>query len=209
MRPIEKGLNLGCFNQPVDGWYNTDITPHIWLSRVRGAPLLFRSVGLISAERLREHRAGIYRKVHYLDITKRFPFAAESFEGVFCSHILEHIHRTFVPHVFSEVLRVLQPSGIFRVVVPSLELAIRSYQPASPDDCLNLIFENDHRLSKNIHKWMYTEESLAKIFLDAGFTAVTPQPYQSGRLPNIKTIDNRPENSIYVEGVKPSPERPV
>jgi hypothetical protein len=51
---------------------------------------------------------------------------------------------------------------------------------------------------------MYTEESLARVFREAGFTAVAPQPYRSGRLPNLEAVDNRPENSIYVEGEKPS-----
>jgi SAM-dependent methyltransferase len=203
MKTNEKRLHLGCFNRPVDGWFNTDITPHIWLSRLPGAPLMLRSVGLISGERFREHRAGIYQKVHFLDVTKRFPFLADTFEGVFCSHMVEHIRRTFVPHVFREVLRVLQPGGIFRVVVPSLELAIRSYQPDAPDDCLNLIFENNHGLSKNIHKWMYTEESLSQVFREAGFAEVSSRRYRSGRLPNLEAVDNRPENSIYVEGEKP------
>jgi len=204
MRLKEKRLHLGCFNRPVDGWHNTDITPHIWLSRIPGTALMLRCVGLLSEERLREHRAGIYRRVHYLNVTKRFPFPGESFEAVFSSHMLEHIHGTFVPHLFSEVSRVLQPGAIFRVAVPSLELAMRIYRPDAPDDCLNLIFENNHGLSKNIHKWMYTEESLARVFREAGFTAVAPQRYRSGRLPNLEAVDNRPENSIYVEGEKPS-----
>jgi len=195
-------LHIGCFNQPIDGWYNTDITPHIWLSRIPGAPLVCRYLGLISEERLGEHRAGIYRSVYYLDAIKRFPHAENSFEAVFCSHTLEHIHPSFVPGLFSEVLRVLLPGGIFRVAVPSLELAIKSYRQDAPAVCLNMIFENNHRFTKNTHKWMYTEESLAKVFRESGFVAVKPQRYRTGRLPNVEVIDNRPENSIYVEGEK-------
>jgi predicted SAM-dependent methyltransferase len=117
----------------------------------------------------------VFRKVHYLDVTKRFPFADNSFEAVFCSHMLEHIDHHSVPHLFGEVLRVLQPSGIFRVVVPDLELAIKSYRPNAPAACLSMIFENNHRSSKNTHKWMYTEESLAQVFREAGFVACGPQ----------------------------------
>jgi predicted SAM-dependent methyltransferase len=203
LRNTERKLHLGCFNHPVDGWHNTDITPHNWLSKIPGAPLLCKYVGLISEVRLAEHRAGIYRKVHYLDVTNQFPYSDNSFEGAFCSHVLEHIDRRFVPHLFAEVFRVLEPSGIFRVAVPSLELAIKSYQPNAPDACLNMIFESNHRSSKNTHKWMYSEESLTRIFRESGFVACGPQRYKSGRLPNLEAIDNRPENSIYVEGEKP------
>jgi len=200
---MQNKLQIGCFGDPFEGWHNTDITPHLWLSRIPGAALLCRYAGLMSTERYKQHRDGVFKKVHYLNATRRFPYANDSFEAVFCSHILEHVHIRFVSPLFREVLRVLEPGGIFRVVVPSLELAISSYRPDAPETCLELIFENTHKAAKNTHKWMYTEQSLSRVFREAGFINVSPRGYRCGRLPDVQKIDNRPENSIYVEGEKP------
>ncbi len=200
---MEDKLQIGCFNAPAAGWYNTDITPHLWIARVPGAAALLHAAGKLSDERYQEHREGIFRRVHYLNVGKPFPYPDNSFTGVFCSHVMEHIDFSAVPFVFREVLRILKPAGIFRVVVPSLELAIAQYRAASPDECLDAIFENRHEGFKNIHKWMYTGESLAKVFRETGFASVTQETYRKGRLPDLVTVDNRPENSIYVEGQKP------
>jgi SAM-dependent methyltransferase len=199
---MEDKLQIGCFNLPADGWYNTDVTPHLWIARVPGAASLLHAVGKLSDERLREHRSGVFSRLHYLNVLKPFPYPDNSFTGVFCSHVLEHIDFPAVPQLFREVLRVLRPAGIFRVAVPSLELAIAQYRAGSPDECLDTIFENRHHGVKNIHKWMYTRESLAKVFMQAGFVAVTQERYRKGRLPDVEKVDNRPENSIYVEGQK-------
>ena len=196
-------LHMGCFNRVLSGWHNTDITPHIWIARIPFAPYICRRIGVITEERFREHRKGSFREVHYLDITRRFPYPDNVFEAAFCSHVLEHIPRQAVSHFFREVFRVLRQGAIFRVVVPSLEMAISAYSAENPDPCLDMIFENNHSSAKNIHKWMYTKQSLSKVFRAAGFTAVTPCSYRVGRMPDVEAADNRPENSIYVEGEKP------
>ncbi len=66
-------LHLGCFDQPLDGWVNTDTTPHIWISRVPFAAKLLHSVGMMPSKRLAQHRAGIFRRIKYLNVSKKFP----------------------------------------------------------------------------------------------------------------------------------------
>ena len=200
---MDSKLHIGCFNNVVDGWHNTDITPHLWIARIPLAARVCRAAGLISEPRFQDHRNGVFRRVHYLNIHKRFPFPDSTFEAACCSHVLEHIHPRFVGQFFAEVLRVLRPGAVFSVAVPSLALAIALYDPDAPEKCLEMIFENSHRNTKDIHKWMYTEQSLAAQFRLAGFVEVAPHAYQCGQLPEIRSIDNRPENSIYVEGRKP------
>jgi hypothetical protein len=85
-------LQLGCFDKPLAGWYNTDITPHIFVSRVPGLAFLLSKSGLISEERLIQHQEGIFKNVHYLDVTKKFPFTQNTFDHVFISHMLEHLY---------------------------------------------------------------------------------------------------------------------
>jgi hypothetical protein len=38
-------LHLGCLDRPVDGWVNTDITPHIFVARIPLAARILRRLG--------------------------------------------------------------------------------------------------------------------------------------------------------------------
>lgn len=55
------------------------------------------------------------------------PFADNSFNGVYHSHILEHFPREQVLPFLRECLRVLRPGGILRIAVPDLENILRNY----------------------------------------------------------------------------------
>lgn len=55
------------------------------------------------------------------DITTGLPFADNSFDAVYHSHLLEHLHRSHGIELIRECLRVLKPGGIARIVVPDLE----------------------------------------------------------------------------------------
>ena len=51
---------------------------------------------------------------------------------------------------------------------------------------------------------MYTASSLCAVLEGVGFVDVAPKNFQEGELPDLKSVDNRPEGSIYVEGRKPA-----
>lgn len=48
-------------------------------------------------------------------------------ELIYCSHVIEHLTDDAVAHLFSEVLRILKPGGIFRVSTPDISLAWQAY----------------------------------------------------------------------------------
>lgn len=196
-------LHLGCFDQPAEGWHNTDITGHIFISRIPFAASVLAALGKMPEGRLQQHREGIFRKVHYLNVSKPFPFASGSVDAVFSSHIIEHLHPETARHFIQESFRVMRPGGVIRVVAPSLEWAMSFYQESDPARFLEVVFENNHTSVKNRHQWMYTGSSLADLLIELGFKDVRQETYRQGRLPDVQTIDNRPENSIYVEGIKP------
>ncbi len=68
---------------------------------------------------------------------------------------------------------------------------------------LAAILAYDGRSVKNRHQWMYTEPTLVACLKKYGFAEVTPCAYQIGKCEDLGIIDNRPEDSIYVEGTKP------
>ncbi len=45
------------------------------------------------------------------DITKKFPYADESFDGVFCTGVLHLFPKKILKRIFSEIRRVLRPEG--------------------------------------------------------------------------------------------------
>lgn len=195
-------LHLGCFDQPLEGWHNTDITPHIRISRVPLAASLLAMLGKMPPERLQQHRDGVFRKMHRLDVARRFPYADNSVECAFSSHMIEHLRPVVARHMLQELQRVIRPGGICRIVAPSLEWALSMYSEEHPDECLHGIFQEDEDNVKNRHQWMYTNSSLCRLLEEVGFTAVRACGFREGDLPDLERIDNRPENSIYVEGRK-------
>ena len=67
------------------------------------------------------------KEVIAYDLLKKIPFADNTFEVVYHSHLLEHIPKDRAQSFITECYRVLQPGGIIRVVVPDLEQIARVY----------------------------------------------------------------------------------
>lgn len=61
------------------------------------------------------------------NLLKGIPFADNSFEVVYHSHLLEHLPKNEAQPFLAECDRVLQPNGIIRVVIPDLEQIARLY----------------------------------------------------------------------------------
>lgn len=61
------------------------------------------------------------------DIRQALPYADDSFDVVYSSHVLEHLTPDAGERFLREQFRVLKPGGICRVVVPNLEEICRIY----------------------------------------------------------------------------------
>jgi predicted SAM-dependent methyltransferase len=194
-------LHLGCFNFPVGGWVNADITPHIRIARVPGLAWLVYKAGKMTHERYREHQKGIFDKIQYVDVTKRIPFANGEFDFAFSCHMLEHLYFEDALHCLREVYRVLKPGGICRTVIPDLDRIISEYDPANPEPVLKRIFSTDERV-KNEHHWLYNEQNLSRLLKQVGFKQVYRCAYRQGRCPDLELLDNRPDESLFMEAEK-------
>ena len=67
------------------------------------------------------------KKVIAHDLSKNIPFADNTFDLVYHSHVLEHFSQAVAVNFIEECYRVLRPGGIVRVVVPDLEQIARLY----------------------------------------------------------------------------------
>lgn len=64
------------------------------------------------------------------DIRQGLPYAENSVDVVYHSHVLEHVSQEQAVFLLEECYRVLKPGGILRVVVPDLEQSCRLYLQA-------------------------------------------------------------------------------
>ncbi len=194
-------LHFGCFNCPLDGWFNTDVTPHLFVARVPGLAWLLYKLGKMTKERYAEHGQGIFEKIHYLNVTRRWRFSNGMFEAIYSSHVLEHLPFRGAQLCLAESYRCLQQGGVLRISVPDLDAHIRDYEPKRAMDWAVKFFEANERLEKNMHHFMYSFESLQTLLRSVGFPQVVREDYQKGACPDVGKLDNRPD-SLFVEAIK-------
>ena len=61
------------------------------------------------------------------DLRQGLPFADNSCDAIYHSHVLEHLKPDDADRLISECFRVLKPGGILRIAVPDLEGIARQY----------------------------------------------------------------------------------
>jgi SAM-dependent methyltransferase len=203
MAVFPRKLQLGSFDHAPEGWLNTDITPHLFVARVPGLPMLLHSAGALSDERYASHRSGAFGSLRYLDLSRPFRFEDGTFEAVLATHVLEHLHPDVAERCLGETYRVLAPGGVLRVAVPDLDAMVGEYDPADPDKFLWGIYQGRGARAKLSarHWWHYNAGSLEALLRRTGFREVQRCAFREGRLPDVERVDTRP-GSLFVEAVK-------
>lgn len=74
-----------------------------------------------------------HKEVISHNLLKGIPFANESFDAVYHSHLLEHIPREKVENFIRECHRILKYGGIIRIAVPNLEKIVKAYLQSLKD----------------------------------------------------------------------------
>jgi predicted SAM-dependent methyltransferase len=167
-------MQFGCGLCAPPRWRNFDASPTLFLQRV---PI----VGFLLTKKKVVFPAG----VEYGDVVKGLPLPDSSCQGVYCSHILEHLSLVDMRQALREAHRVLVVGGIFRLVVPDLEYQARAYLDNKSDDAaLNFMKETGlgrevrsrsimsfvwEWLGNSKHLWMWDFKSLRSELLQAGF----------------------------------------
>lgn len=199
-------INLGCGLAVAPGWINIDGSLNALIASMPSAfhKLAYRFTGASAYYTREKYLAllGNHTFVHH-DLGYSLPFHDASVDYVYSSHFLEHLPRKDALNLIAESHRVLKPGGIVRVVVPDLEYAVSLYQAGRKDEMLRQYFfveDDDSHYAK--HKYMYDHASLATLLTDAGFKDVQRQTFQTGKTPDLTLLDNRPEDSLYIEAMR-------
>ena len=182
-RTVERGLYVqyGCGRCAPDAWLNFDASLRLRLERIRGLRMLLRAtVGILFPPTARPG-----------DIVRGLPVPDGAADGVYCSHVLEHLPRDDVPIALRNTFRMLRPGGVFRLVVPDLQWRARRYldaatraDPTAADRFLEssalgarsrprtpaAVIRN--LLGKSAHLWMYDFAALERLLAEAGFGGI-------------------------------------
>lgn len=147
-----------------------------------------------------------------LDIREPWPFPGNSASYIYSEHVFEHfeLHHE-ASHFLQEALRVLKSGGIFDVVVPDTEMALKAYgnprsaywpdaaKPWHPDWCqTELDHINYHFRQDGEHKYAWDAETLTRKLQSAGFISVSRREFN----PMLDT-DVRRVGSLYMLARKP------
>ena len=175
-------VNYGCGFSPGDGWLNYDSSPTLRFERI---PWL----GKLYTKNERRFPANVM----YGDIVKGPLCRPGEADGVFASHVLEHLYHADVSLALKHTWIMLKPSGIFRLIVPDLEFRARQYvdeisqndSEASlkfMDSCSlgcrdrtkSLLGKMSQLLGGSTHLWMWDAPSMINALKSAGFNPHFP-----------------------------------
>jgi predicted SAM-dependent methyltransferase len=225
-------LNLGCGLNAPPGWTNIDGS---WNARLAKHPLLRRALSRVALVPRDKLEVPWSSSIVVHNIRKRLPFREGSAAAIYASHVLEHLYREEGQRLMAECFRVLQAGGVLRVVVPDLRAIAEEYvgngaskkksadsESLRPAELFNqrLMMRWPTPASSNLfyriytswedfhsHKWMYDADSLAGLFVSAGFVQVERRNCHDSRIGDIRQVEDPSRildgEGVCVEGVKP------
>jgi predicted SAM-dependent methyltransferase len=165
--------------------------------------------------------------VLYHDLRRPLPFADESLEAIYASHLLEHLYYDEARRLLKDCYRALRRNGVLRLVVPDLQSILEEYWGATPfdgeqdlptftlrADRVNERLRLRHvdapqggvamRIYKaltdfDVHK-MYDSESLIYYVKAAGFQNVSRMDFQRSRITDIAELEH-PGRVLHSAGI--------
>lgn len=155
-----------------------------------------------------------------LDLQKdNLPFNESALEVVTCVSAINYFTRSRGQEIVNEVYRVLKPAGIARFSVQDLEVIARRYVEKDTTFFFQKLPDGRERfegmtLGDKFAGWFYgyvavgpcryfyDYDSLAYLFIMAGFSIVEKKEYRQSRLEYIDLIDNRPDQMFFLEAIK-------
>ena len=199
-------VNIGCGLAVAPGWINIDGSFNALVANIPESlrAVCYRFTGS-KHYYSKEEYLNILRNNRFIhhDLSFGLPLPDVSVQYIYSSHFLEHLPRNDAMHLLEDCYRVLKPGGIARITIPDLEYAISLYANDKKEKMLSsYFFVEDDGSSYARHKYMYDFIMLSEMLVKIGFKDVMRCSYREGNIPDIQELDNRPEDSLYVEAEK-------
>jgi SAM-dependent methyltransferase len=203
-------VNLGSGIAVAPGWVNID-AGFTAMCAALPAPVL-RLIYLVTTVRrsldpeefVRRLKSGLF--IH-ADLRTRIPLPDECADVIYTAHFVEHLYRDEAERLFREAWRVLKPTGVFRINVPSLEVTLERFAQGKTEDALTEFFAHsaaEERRGHDRHRYMYDFSLLEGMLRHAGFSNVVRRSRGEGVLPDLELFEQRP-TGLYAEATKTAP----
>ena len=150
--------------------------------------------------------------VHFvLDFSRGLPFPDQSFDGVFCEHVIEHFTFEDAAQLCTEIARILKPGGVVRIIVPDAERVVRSYidDPAAliayrgTTGLTAMQVVNDFFRQHYEHQFLFDWETMQRLLGEVGLVAASRCEMADGRRVDLLIDDEKYAwESLYVEAEK-------
>lgn len=199
-------VNLGCGLAVASGWVNIDGSLNALVANL--PPFIHRLAYRMTGAN-RYYTEDVYcnllgnnRFIHH-DLAAGIPLNDAVADYTYSSHFVEHLFRRDAEHLLAEMCRVLKLGGKARISVPDLEFAVSLYAAGEKERMLTqYFFIDDEENHYSRHKYMYDFQMIEELLLRAGFREVRRCSFGQGSVPDIDILDNRPEDSLFVEAIK-------
>jgi len=140
----------------------------------------------------------------YRDLSYGVPLPDRSTDFIFTSHTIHHLYRDEALGLLKDALRTLKPGGIIRVAVPDLAYVVSLYQRGERERALEFFFyPPSSRSQYSRRQYQYDFALLGKLLAEAGYCDIRRCAFQQGRTPDLTILDNRPEETLFVEAQSP------
>ncbi len=178
------------------GWVNFDVSPSLRLQRI---PIVGRFLKACGPK--------FPATIRYGDIIRGLPIAENSCDGIYCSHVLEHLSLEDFRAALRNTLRYLKDGARFRFVVPDLEHLAQSYVNDPDDDAAMKFMRAAHlghesrprhligrlrsAFGNAAHLWMWDFKSISQELHDAGFTSIRRAELGDSGDPSYELVEDR------------------
>ncbi len=177
---ISKYVQYGCGFDAPETWLNFDSSPTLRFERL---PLIGN---LYTKNKIR-----FPKHIKYGNIVTGLPISKDTCDGIYCSHVLEHLSLENFRKALNNTYAYLKPEGIFRLVVPDLFHIVKEYQHQysrhNKNASMNFIKSSGLGIEQEAvgirgiiyeairgsrHKWMWDYYSLRDALDKAGFIQI-------------------------------------
>lgn len=207
-------VHYGCGQCSPKEWKNFDVSPTL---RIQNTPIVGRL--------LKKSLGQVFEKnVNYGDVTLGLPGIKDnSADGVYCSHVLEHMSLEDFRKAIANSYKMLKPGGRFRLIMPDLKVLVDDYiadkAKGDPEASVRFIKRTLMAMEerpKNLkavsklaygylnHLWLWDKESTINELEKAGFSKIREIEFNDSEDPMFKLVENpkRFDLCVKLEAIK-------
>jgi hypothetical protein len=193
-------VQYGCGFSVGEGWLNFDASPTLRVERI---PLFGGRIAAV----LSGNRQRFPASVRYGDICKALLVPAGTADGVYASHILEHLSLADCRIAIRNTYTMLSKGGVFRLIVPDLlerarrYVAIAQYSPEAAGQFLQatmlgkelrprgLLAVLRELIGNSGHLWMWDETSISEELSSVGFKNIRRCSFRDSGIPMFDAVE--------------------